>query len=112
MRIHHIKDFSGNWVNDMEEISNICIEFFQNLLTDNSSYDSNYWEIVNLGIQRCIPNVVSEEDNTALYEIPDESEIKQAIFNLNPESAAGPDGYSGQFYQKAWEIIKICWEIG
>lgn len=52
-----------------------------------------------------IPNLVSIEENATLIAIPKASEIKQAVFSLNPNSAPGPDGYSGLFYQKCWDIV-------
>ncbi|VFQ93090.1 unnamed protein product [Cuscuta campestris] len=35
-----------------------------------------------------------------------EKEIKAAIWHLNPNSSAGPDGYNGDFFRKFWDIIK------
>ncbi|XP_060183206.1 uncharacterized protein LOC132613175 [Lycium barbarum] len=33
-------------------------------------------------------------------------EVKEAVFALNGESACGPDGFIGLFFQSCWEIIK------
>lgn len=68
------------------------INFFLPLQTDFSLCD-------------VIPNLVSIEENATLIAIPKASEIKQAVFSLNPNSAPGPDGYSGLFYQKCWDIV-------
>ncbi|KAL0301641.1 UNVERIFIED_CONTAM: LINE-1 retrotransposable element O protein [Sesamum radiatum] len=37
--------------------------------------------------------------------LPTKDEIKQAIFDMCPDSAAGPDGFSALFYQVTWDII-------
>ncbi|XP_060211975.1 uncharacterized protein LOC132639553 [Lycium barbarum] len=42
-----------------------------------------------------------------MEELPSESEVKEAVFSLNGDSASGPDGFTGQFYQKCWEVIKL-----
>ncbi|VFQ85715.1 unnamed protein product [Cuscuta campestris] len=38
--------------------------------------------------------------------LPLEEEIKAAIWQLNPNSSAGPDGYNGEFFRHFWDIIK------
>ncbi|XP_026459807.1 uncharacterized protein LOC113360516 [Papaver somniferum] len=53
-----------------------------------------------------IPNVINEEDQQKLDVIPEEEEIKRIVFEMDPESAPGPDGFSGIFYRRCWEIIK------
>ncbi|XP_026396222.1 uncharacterized protein LOC113290847 [Papaver somniferum] len=45
------------------------------------------------------------EDNKKLETIPSAAEIKQAVFDLDPDSSPGPDGFGGWFYRMAWEII-------
>lgn len=35
-----------------------------------------------------------------------EEEIKRAVFEAPNEKALGPDGFTGLFYKKAWEIIR------
>ncbi|XP_060190777.1 uncharacterized protein LOC132620077 [Lycium barbarum] len=47
----------------------------------------------------------TEEQNQQLYEMPDEAEVKRAVFGLNGDSAGGPDGFTGRFFQACWEII-------
>jgi len=40
-----------------------------------------------------------------LIKYPDFLEIKNVVFNLNGNSARGPDGFGGVFYHSCWEII-------
>nr|XP_016436823.1 PREDICTED: uncharacterized protein LOC107762942 [Nicotiana tabacum] len=46
------------------------------------------------------------KDNESLTAIPDTKEIRYVVFNMDPDSAAGPDGYNGKFFQSFWDIIK------
>jgi len=49
--------------------------------------------------------MVSSEENMMLIKCPDFSEIKNVVFNLNGNSAPGPDGFGGVFYHSCWKII-------
>ncbi|XP_026419520.1 uncharacterized protein LOC113315459 [Papaver somniferum] len=58
------------------------------------------------------------EDNEILEATPTTEEIKYAVFDLDPDSSPGPDGFGGWFYKMAWDIIsedfvnatQYCWE--
>lgn len=52
-----------------------------------------------------IPVMISGDWNDQINEIPEEEEVKNAVFGLNAKSAGGPDGYTGKFYQACWNII-------
>lgn len=65
-----------------------------------------------------VPSPWSKRLNWAIFRLPevdlwdleadfDEEEIKEAVTNLAPEKAPGPDGFIGAFYKRAWEIIKL-----
>lgn len=49
--------------------------------------------------------MVTEEDNARLCATPYMEEVKEAVFALEGESASGPYGLSGTFFQKCWEIV-------
>lgn len=49
--------------------------------------------------------MVTMEQNEKLNSNPTREEIKHAVFGLNGDSAGGPDGFTGLFYQSCWEII-------
>lgn len=49
---------------------------------------------------------INEEDNENLCKPFDEIEIKDAIFQMETNKAAGPDGIPAEFYQTCWEIVK------
>ncbi|KAL2532961.1 DNAse I-like superfamily protein [Abeliophyllum distichum] len=52
-----------------------------------------------------IPRLVSDEDNLQLNRIPTLAEVREAIFSIDPDSVAGPDGFSSHFFQECWDII-------
>ncbi|VFQ97147.1 unnamed protein product, partial [Cuscuta campestris] len=52
-----------------------------------------------------IPNIINGEDNLMLCAVPQEEEIRGAIWDLNSHSAPGPDGYNGTFFKTYWHII-------
>jgi hypothetical protein len=49
---------------------------------------------------------VSTEDLTALEHLFTEQEVWSVIVELPNDKAPGPDGLTGLFYKKTWEIIK------
>lgn len=50
------------------------------------------------------------EENRVLNAYCSEDEIKATVFELNGESAYGPDEFNGLFFQRTWEIIRkdVC----
>ncbi|XP_026383640.1 uncharacterized protein LOC113279150 [Papaver somniferum] len=64
-----------------------------------------------------IPKILNEEDNILLDALSSLAEIKNAVFEMNANSALGPDGFPGSLYKFAWEIIgaelvediQYCW---
>ncbi|KAF3630707.1 hypothetical protein FXO38_27005 [Capsicum annuum] len=53
---------------------------------------------------RYIPNFVALEEKLLLCKIPDLEEVKKVVWALNGDSASGPDGLKGRFYQCCWDI--------
>ncbi|XP_009767124.1 uncharacterized protein LOC142180878 [Nicotiana tabacum] len=43
--------------------------------------------------------------NQELLKQPTKEEVKQAVFSLNADSAGGPDGFTGKFFQQSWSIV-------
>ncbi|XP_026410372.1 uncharacterized protein LOC113305566 [Papaver somniferum] len=69
------------------------------------------------GLLDVIPSVITAEDQPMLDSIPTIEEIKETIFEMDPDGAPSPDGFSGAFYKNCWEIIQmdlkeaiqLCW---
>ncbi|XP_059277530.1 uncharacterized protein LOC132031564 [Lycium ferocissimum] len=53
-----------------------------------------------------IDSILTNEDNESLVAVPSMDETFQAIILLDPDSAPGPDGFNGRFYQATWDVIK------
>ena len=50
--------------------------------------------------------LVSDEDNIWLTRPFSENEIKEALFQMEPNKAAGPDSVPVEFFQTCWDVIK------
>ncbi|KAH0684689.1 hypothetical protein KY289_022441 [Solanum tuberosum] len=96
--IHKIKDQDGNWVEGTTQVATATVNYFSNLFKVEDIDENN--DIFNV-----IDRVVTREDNISLTSLPSIQELKDVVFSIDPDSAPGPDGISGKFYQSAWPII-------
>lgn len=87
------------WVENQELLFSGAVEYFKNLLT-SEDHDT---ESLLLDM---VPQLIMEEHNQRLCELPTADEIKTAVFNLSGNSAPGPDGFSGSFFTFCWEIVE------
>lgn len=51
-----------------------------------------------------IPSLITEGENKIMIRLPKKDEVKEAVFQLSGDSAAGLDEFSGLFFQKYWDI--------
>ncbi|XP_060177942.1 uncharacterized protein LOC132607882 [Lycium barbarum] len=93
-------DPSGTWLENEVDVGSEAIRFFESQFSEENS-GGDYALLKNL------PKLITEETQKNMEEFPSESEVKEAVFSLNGDSASGPDGFTGQFYQKCWEVIKL-----
>ena len=50
--------------------------------------------------------MISQDQYTQLTNIPNTDDLKEVVFSMNPNAAAGLDGMDVYFFQKCWHIIK------
>ncbi|XP_075101679.1 uncharacterized protein LOC142177113 [Nicotiana tabacum] len=75
-----------------------AVEFFQAQFTEERIP-------TNFDIIQRVPRMMSQDQNARLWEEPTMEGVKASIFGLNGDSASGPDGFTGQFYQARWEVV-------
>ncbi|KAF9681426.1 hypothetical protein SADUNF_Sadunf05G0000200 [Salix dunnii] len=85
-----IQNDDGSILNDVVDIKRSAVDYFSALLTKdndiNVDTNANDWSF--------IPNIITEEDNNFLTNLPDRNEIRTVVFECDANSAAGPDGFS------------------
>jgi len=89
---------------DPKLIEDHILDFYKNLYVEsifNVPDTSNMEDFIG----SYIPELVSSEENMMLIKCPDFLEIKTIVFNLNGNSAPGPDGFCGVFYHSCRDII-------
>ncbi|KAJ6776826.1 REVERSE TRANSCRIPTASES [Salix koriyanagi] len=96
-----IQNDDGSILNDALEIKRSAVDYFSALLTKDNDINvdsiANDWSF--------IPKIITEEDNNFLTNLPDRNEVRTVVFECDANSVAGPDGFSGFFYQHCWDII-------
>ena len=92
----------GKKIDEFHQIQAEAKLHFERLLTEDGTTDLNIQADLLLNTS----NVVNKEDNTKINQEVTEKELHEPLFQLHPDKAPGPDGFSSHFYQKCWHIIK------
>ncbi|KAH0706068.1 hypothetical protein KY285_010599 [Solanum tuberosum] len=85
LHIQKIQNSQGNWLETEEDIATVTVSFYHNQFSQERDVSS-------FSLLRHIPEYISEEENLKLCRPPDLNEVKKVVFELNGDSASGPDG--------------------
>jgi len=83
-------------IEDPKIIEEHILDFYKTLYAQPISHDQDTGNMEDF-IGTYVTNLVSSEENMMLMKCPDFLEIKNVVFNLNGNSAPGPDGFGGVF---------------
>jgi len=97
--ILRIKDESGIWLDDMATIKQKFIMDFSARFTSARGAP--------LGLDGTLASpMVTAEENVGLIKPVTDDEIYNAVFQMDPHKAPGPDGFGASFFQDHWATIK------
>ena len=92
-----IRDTSGQWRTNPNEVNHCLVEYFQKLFT--STNNLNPHEAVN-----SINTIISEDMRSQLSATFTTGEVQIALKQLTPLKAPGLDGMPPLFYQNFWNL--------
>ncbi|XP_017981034.1 PREDICTED: uncharacterized protein LOC108663047 [Theobroma cacao] len=98
--IFKIQNPDGSWIEEPDAVKSSAMEFVSSLMKketcDMSRFDTSL-----------IPAIIYENDNLSLCAVPSMEELKEAVFNIDKDSVAGPDGFTSYFYQQSNHLAKV-----
>jgi hypothetical protein len=95
-RIEKLVNVENSTVTTQPELCKVALNYFNNLFKANSTVQEPILELVT-------PKITQEENDRLLLPITKE-ELKEALFQMHPDKAPGPDGFNPAFYQHFWEL--------
>lgn len=95
--IYQLKDADGLYVYDEELKQSMIHRYYKSIFgQDHIPHLSMYWDTL-------YPQASTLAGMDDMFT---EEECRLAVFGLNADKAAGPDGFGAGFYQKFWPLIK------
>ena len=98
-KITKLRKGDGSWTEREEEIHQEINSFFKELYKKDEQVEPT-------GLLDLIPQRVDERMNASLTKEVTDEEIGDALFQISPLKAPGPDGFPARFYQRNWLILK------
>ena len=93
--IRGIRDGNGTWQSNQDEIGHVMESYYKELFSTSSpNLEADSLEK--------IPCMVTDEMNAELMKKFTELEVKEALNQMAPVKAPGPDGMPQLFYQHFW----------
>lgn len=93
-----LRDNTGRWREDEQGLQSVVLDYFTHLFTSSASGSEG--EIIDAVESRVTPDM----NNLLLTDYCD-AEIHEAVFQMYPTKAPGPDGMPPIFFQKYWHIV-------
>jgi hypothetical protein len=94
-----LKKDDGQIIKDRKELGDMTKDFFQHLYTSDPTVSPH-------DLLQLVEPIISEDMNAVLCKDFSSEEIADAIFQICPLKASGPDGFPAQFFQRNWEVMK------
>lgn len=95
--VEYMKDENNNVVDWNTGLHDIMIRYFESLFcASNTEWND---------VVECISSSIFSEHNEVMLRPVEEIEVKNTLFHMHPNKAAGPDGMSPRFYQNFLSII-------
>jgi len=95
--IKRLKRPDGQFTEDIQEMGNLTSSFYRNLYTSEGTIDME-------SVLNVVPVKVTPEMNDQLLAPFVEKEVKDALFQMFPTKAPGPDGLPAHFFQRHWSL--------
>ncbi|XP_042484804.1 uncharacterized protein LOC122065079 [Macadamia integrifolia] len=97
--IRSLKKQDGSMVDDPIQIGNYIVDFYENFhkVTPTVQHEE---------LLDNIPLILNQADQYHLDGLPGDAEIKRAVWELDPDSSPGPDGFVGAFFRRCWHIVE------
>lgn len=96
--IYRLKNDLNMWEDDPQIIKSMLIN------SSTTRFASYYSEPRNLGLS-FIPDMLTESEKQDLLTPFSTEEIKNVLFEMNPNKSPGSDGFGPKFFQAYWPII-------
>ena len=94
-----IQNENGQLSSSLEEVGDIFVNYFHNLLGAAKETDQPEDLVVSRGSK------LNVDQFGALLAPVTSTEINDVVFNIGNDKAPGPDGYSSLFFKAAWNIV-------
>jgi hypothetical protein len=98
-KIRKLRRRDGIETNDENEFKAVVNSFFKDLYSKDQTVDP-------IGLLNLIQPTISAQVDQALLEELIEDEIGDALFQIGPLKAPGPDGLPARFFQRNWGLLK------
>uniref|UniRef100_A0ACD5Y8K6 Uncharacterized protein n=1 Tax=Avena sativa TaxID=4498 RepID=A0ACD5Y8K6_AVESA len=97
-RVKRLRWLNGNWTDDPTKIENMTTDFFKELYSNDRKVIPD--DLINL-----LHTPISEEMNKDLCKKFSDKKIGDALFQIGPIKAPGPDGLPSRFFQHNWAMM-------
>ncbi|XP_042487621.1 uncharacterized protein LOC122067836 [Macadamia integrifolia] len=97
--VKQLHEFSSKYQAFSSQKINLEKNFFEDFHGVTPGYD--HYDLLDF-----IPCELDERDNDFLEAVPAIEEIKCAVWELDPDSSPGPDGFLRGLFRRCWEIVE------
>lgn len=98
-KIKGLKRHDGTWSDDQEEMEHMASHFYQNLFTAQNDLQPEL-------ICHFVPHKITDQMNLELDRPFTCKEVESALFMMKPNKSPGVDGFTADFFQRHWELVK------
>jgi hypothetical protein len=98
-KIARLRDENGIINTVPSDMQRMTVSYFKSLYTRDPS-------LSHTSITDLVQEKITEEMNDQLCKEFSDEEISDALFQIGPIKAPGPDGFPARFYQRNWVVVR------